>query len=92
MAQHAAAVVGLRSGLIEILASSGTNIFTFYCEFPERGLLKAMTADDVLSGFSLKKLSGLPHSKIFEYSLSNFDSDMIIKELKTRLPIVNVNP
>lgn len=86
LAQQAAAVVGLRSGLIEILASSGTRIFTFYGGFPERGLLKAMSADDVLRGFSLKKLPGLPYSKIFEYSLAQFNCEMLVKDLQTRLP------
>ena len=86
LAQHAAAVVGLRSGLIEILASSGTKIFTFYSGFPERGLLKAMSPDDVLRGFSLKKLPGLASEKIFEYSLSNVDAEMLVKELQTRIP------
>ena len=72
-ASKACCVIGLRSGLLEILSTCGCDIVSIYSGLPERGLLDAMPAKVVFSGFSIKKLPGINKNKIHEYNLDEIN-------------------
>lgn len=63
--------MGLRSGLLEILALSGVEIVSIYTKLPQRGLLNEMPASEVLNGFSMKQLPGIDCTNIFEFTENN---------------------
>lgn len=67
LARHSAAVIGLRSGLTEMLAAVGIPSFIIYTGLPPRGMLEAMSPGQVLRGFTLTELPGLEKNKIHEY-------------------------
>lgn len=84
LTQKANALIGLRSGLIEILSQcSKTTIFhIFYTNFPKRGALKAMDAEKALNGFSLIKLPNINIENIFEYNANELaNDDILIKKM-----------
>ncbi len=62
-------IIGLRSGFIEPLSSIKNVLITcYYTDFKDRGLLKPLSAEQVLNGFSLK-------------ALPNINKDLIKEEL-----------
>lgn len=48
---------------------------------PQRGVLKAMTAQSVCNGFSIVKLPGVDSEKIFELVFDNEKQQSIIEEI-----------
>lgn len=68
VAQHAKAIIGLRSGLLDLLIRTKTPIHAIYTDFRPRVKFKQLSADLVLSGFSLHYCSQPGKtSEIFEY-------------------------
>ena len=87
LAQYAKAIIGLRSGFIETIASYKDKPYhILYTNFPQRGHNFApLKSDKVLSGFSLKKLPNINPENIFEYDLNKIKEDDIIKEIVSNL-------
>lgn len=55
-ARHAAGIIGIRSGLMDLLVSAQVPMLVFYRAFPDRGFnTRACTAETVLRMFSLKR-------------------------------------
>ncbi|MCD7780769.1 MAG: hypothetical protein LUH05_08885, partial [Candidatus Gastranaerophilales bacterium] len=60
-------IIGLRSGFIEILTSiKNVPITCLYTDFKDRGILKPIAAEKVMSAFSLKKLPNANEENIKE--------------------------
>lgn len=75
------AVIGLRSGLIEILAASQVPVVALYSGFPQRGALSAMDSRFVLKGFSIKKLPNIDIRRILEIDLEAHTDNFIITRI-----------
>lgn len=80
LAKYSKGVVGLRSGLIEILSTIGIPITALYQPFPKRGLLQPMKSDKALSGFTLKKLPNVHENNILEVIYKNNEDIREIEE------------
>lgn len=64
-------IVGLRSGFIEVLTTiKNVPITCFYTDFKDRGKLKAIDAETVLKGFTLKQLPNVNTGLIKEFDLN----------------------
>jgi hypothetical protein len=86
LSKYTKAVIGLRSGLIEILSSFGMPIFTVYTDIPDRGDLKFVSAKDNQKGFSLNGLLTSENKNIHEFidtDIQNADefSDYVIDNI-----------
>ena len=75
-------IVGLRSGFIEPLTSiKDLPIICYYTDLKDRGMLKALPAEIVLKGFSLKKLPNVNKNNIFEYNIHEINEDKVIEKI-----------
>ncbi|CCY25143.1 putative uncharacterized protein [Brachyspira sp. CAG:484] len=64
-------IIGLRSGFIEVLTTvENVPITCIYTDFKDRGLLKPLFVEQVLNGFSLKRLPNVYTKQIKEYSIT----------------------
>lgn len=73
-------VIGLRSGIFDLLAYiKNIPIVSVYTKFVQRGKLKEMASEKVLSGFTLKKLHGTNVDNISEFDVNNFSENDLIK-------------
>ena len=72
-------IVGLRSGVMEPLtAINDIPILCLYSDFKDRGVLKSIPAEKVMSCFSLKNLPNASDN-IYEYTFEQVNSDCIDK-------------
>lgn len=85
LARHSVAVIGLRSGLTEMLAAVGIPSFIVYTGLPPRGVLEAMSAEQVLRGFTLTELPGLEKNNIHEYLYSDSDWRQITSDALSKI-------
>lgn len=74
MAENAKAIIGLRSGIFDLMMPFGKNFYAIYTPFPRRGFYKFMSSHNVLQGFSLKKLKFDNNKTIHEYDYNLFSS------------------
>ena len=75
-------IVGLRSGFVEPLTSiQNVPITCYYTDFKDRGKLKAISAEKVINGFTLKKLPNVNIDNIFEYNINAVCEDEVIKKI-----------
>ena len=79
LAKYSNGVIGLRSGLMEILSTLNIPIACIYTSFSKRGVLKAMDSSKALTGFTLKKLPGTIVDNISEFDVNNFSENDLIK-------------
>lgn len=83
LAKHANAIIGIRSGFMEVIASAKKNMYCIYTPFMERAT-PAMSADKVLKGFTLKKCPD--QTVIYEYNAENVNEDdlalLIVNDFK----------
>lgn len=81
LASHAKAVIGLRSGFLELLTLSKVPIFALYTQL----FRDDISSCEVREGYSLKKFPGINQDLVFEYDFTNTSDDevkeSIIKEL-----------
>lgn len=64
-------IIGLRSGFIEPLTSiQKIPVTCYYTDFEDRGLLKHISSEKVLKGFSLKELPNVNIELIKEFDLN----------------------
>lgn len=85
LARHSVAVIGLRSGLTEMLAAVGIPSFIVYTGLTQRGMLEAMSAEQVLRGFTLTELPGLEKNKIHEYVYSDSNWQQITSDALNKI-------
>ena len=79
LAKHSRGIIGLRSGLIEILSIIGVPKFIIYQRFLKRGCFKAMESENVLSGFTLTKLPNADVRNLFEYDINKIsERDLLL--------------
>lgn len=89
LAKYSKGIIGLRSGLLEILLQCKVPIYSIYLPFERRGMLKPMKTDKVLSGFTLKELPNIDKDKIFEFNFDDYYNEEtlmseIINSLKNK--------
>lgn len=64
-------VIGLRSGIFELLAYiKNIPIVSIYTKFGQRGNFKEMASEKVLTGFTLTKLPNVNVNNLFEYDIN----------------------
>lgn len=78
LAKYSKGIIGLRSGLMEILSTLNIPIACIYTSFPQRGTLKAMDSNKGLTGFTLKKLPGTIIDNISEFDVNNYSKEELI--------------
>lgn len=78
LAQKAKAIIGLRCGMLELLTQYDVPMYCIYNHLPPRPTLLPMSAENVLSGFTLKKLPNVNVNNIFEYNAENYSEDELI--------------
>lgn len=86
LATQAKLIIGLRSGLLEILAMTGVPIIAIYTSFPKRGALDEMQSSDVMTGFTLKKISGIK-SNVTEFDFNKISEKDVLNAIKNILRI-----
>ena len=82
LTQKAEAVVALRSGFMDVITSQSKKTICFYTDFKPRTVLKSMSANLVLKGFTLKKIPNVKPENIHEYIYTKDNENMIIKDIK----------
>ncbi len=88
LAKKAKAVITLRSGLTECLLQTNVPLFSLYTKFRNRCVLKSMSLEFVLSGFSLNKLPNIKQELLYEYNMAEIQSPIIVSEiLKTEMRV-----
>lgn len=90
LVKYSKGIIGLRSGLIEILSTLNTPIHCLYTPFPKRGALKAMSSKKALQGFSLKKLPGVNNRLIKEYDTMQISEEKLLETILESFEEVNV--
>lgn len=79
-------IIGVRSGLLDILSYFNSNIFCTYFPFLNRGKdLPEMSADKVLETFTLKKLPFVAPHKIVEFNSEELDENEILEQIIKRI-------
>lgn len=90
VASFADYVIGVRSGLLDILSYFNSNIFCTYFPFLNRGKdLPEMSADKVLRTFTLKKLPFVSPEKIVEFNGEELDENEILETIIKTIKIKN---
>jgi len=79
--QKAKAVIGLRSGFLDTIVSNSNKTIALYTDFNDRPILGEMASDDVLRGFSLKKLPQVNPANIWEFDVNKFSEDDLITNI-----------
>lgn len=80
-------IIGLRSGFMEPLTSiQEIPITCYYTDFEDRGLLKNLSSEKVLKGFSLKELPFANGNNIYEYDFNEYkDSENFVYKILSNI-------
>lgn len=82
VASKAIAVVGVRSGFMDVISTFAQKIFCIYFPFYDRGKdLPFLEVEKVKHAFSLKTLSLVNPRKIYEYSFDEMEEKQLIKSI-----------
>ena len=82
VAQKAQAVIGLRSGLLDLLSMTGVPIHAIYTAFKNRKDFPPMSKENVKIGFDLEKLPAeIKKSKIYSYFYRDNLADDILEKI-----------
>ncbi len=85
IAQKASCVIGVRSGLLDVITSPNTKIQCIYLPFLERGKLRPMSAQKVMDTFSLKKLPNVNPYNIIEYDGEQITPNQLLNGIMNKL-------
>lgn len=86
LAQKSKAIIGMRSGLLDYLASiKDLNIFALYSNFPYWDIC----AENVLKSYTLTKLPFEHTQNINEYNIENYSIDELIENIVKNLENTN---
>lgn len=82
LASKAKFIIGLRSGFVEILNATNKKMFVIYTGFFKRAT-QEMTADKVLTGFSLNALpwNNQNNNEIIEYNAEELTEEQILENI-----------
>ena len=86
IASHAEFVIGIRSGILDVIASNAKSIIALYTPFRKRSGFNELSAEKVLAAFSLSKISFENKPDIREFIISDNTS---ILEITNHIPSVN---
>ena len=82
VASQADIIIGVRSGLMDIIANTTSKIFCIYFPFYKRAkYLVDLNAEKVIQGFSLKQLPNVNPDNVYEYNTEQMQQDEIINEI-----------
>lgn len=91
-AESASAIIGVRSGLLDIISNSNSKIFALYKPFKDRGKdLPYLAANFVMNGFSLKYLPQTrTNNCVYEYNAEENPEEQLLTEIVNNIPNVQV--
>lgn len=83
LAEHASLIIGVRSGLMDVIANNTSNIHCFYLPFNNRGdSLPELCAKKVRNCFTLKQLpTASLNNNIFEYVVEDCNDNAKLDEI-----------
>lgn len=82
VAEQADVIIGVRSGLMDVITNKSSKIICIYHAFWDRGnKLPMLEANKVLNGFSLKYLPNTNKNNIFEYNGQQMSEEEIMKSI-----------
>ena len=82
VAEQADVIIGVRSGLMDVITNKTSKIICIYHAFWDRGKeLPMLDANKVLNGFSLKYLPNVNKNRIFEYNGQEMSEEEIMKSI-----------
>lgn len=81
LSRFAKRIIGIRSGILEILSSTHTPIEALYTYFP----LQKISATYALSAFTLKKIPNIDCHNIFEYNTDCETEEYILQSIITHM-------
>lgn len=82
VAGQAAAIIGIRSGLMDVIANQSSDIHCIYKAFGERGpLFPSLSADKVMRGFDLKLLPHVNADRVHNYNGDTEDESSIMHRI-----------
>lgn len=87
LAQLSSGIIGLRSGMIEILSMINVPIHVLYTDMPKRVLIEPMDAENTLHAFTMKKLPGVNVDNIYEYDCNNITEENLLTTILEKFKI-----
>lgn len=91
VAEAADVIIGVRSGLMDVIANKKSKIFCVYHAFWDRGDMPALSTENVMTAFTLKQLPNVNPDNIFEYNGEIEDEKYIISDIVKHLQKEKVN-
>ncbi len=89
VASQADIIIGVRSGLMDIIADSPSDIFCIYFPFYKRAkYLVDLNAEKVIQGFSLKQLPFVNSDNVYEYNTEQMSEDEIMKNIINKISVI----
>lgn len=86
IAENAVCVIGVRSGLLDVISSAAKNTFAIYLPFFDRGKdFPPLSAYKVMEAFSLKNIPDSNRSNIFEYNAEEIGEDIILNDILRKI-------
>ena len=82
LASRAQKIIGLRSGILDLLALSGKPIIALYTKARKRPAFDMLTLDEMLEGFNMKNVVN-----VTEYNTDKFNREALEKHIKEDLCI-----
>lgn len=80
LAKYATLIIGLRSGLLECIASPNVPLIVLYSDFPKRNGFKPLASNYVRKGFTLRKLDCLGKLEAREYDLNEINEKELLQQ------------
>ncbi len=81
LAQKSKKIISLRSGLTEFLVQTNIPVDVLYTKFRNRHFYDDMSVEQVMSGFSIRKLYNVNPKLINEYNFQNYARQDLINEI-----------
>lgn len=79
--QKSKKIISLRSGLTEFLVQTNIPVDVLYTKFRNRHFYDDMSVEQVMSGFSIRKLYNVNPKLINEYNFQNYARQDLINEI-----------
>lgn len=91
LAQKSKKIISLRSGLTEFLVQTNIPVDVLYTKFRNRHLYDDMSVEQVMSGFSLKKLPGVNTDIIREINMNDYNNYNISEAVNCNIQMIMGN-
>ena len=79
LATRAKEIIGIRSGLLDILVETGTSIKVVYTKAKDRDKYNSLSAEEIIEAFSIKK-----YPNVVEYNIEKISSEELLNKLKNK--------